>query len=61
MPSIRKTKKRLKSEIVDNEQLLQSFERIKFPTLQEIYLYSVIQADTDQIKQKLQLLKKKKS
>lgn len=60
MPSIHKTKKRLKREIAENEYLLQSFEQVKFPTLQEIYLYSVINADTDQLKQELQQLKRKK-
>lgn len=61
MPSIRKTKKKLKKDIAEDERILRILERVKFPTFKQCHLYSAICNDTEILKQKLQLLKKKKS
>ena len=60
MPSIRKTKKRLKKDIAEDERLLSVLERVKFPSFKQCYLYSAILNDTERLKQELHNLTRKK-
>lgn len=60
MPSIRKTKKRLKKDIAEDERLLRILEGVKFPTFKQCHLYSAICNDTERLKQELHNLKRKK-
>ncbi len=60
MPSIRKTKKRLKREIADDRLDMSDLERVKFPTLRQCLLYDALRHDIELLEQDLQTLNRKK-
>ena len=59
MPSIRKTKKRLKRKIA-NLQWEMAYYKPRNYTLNGEHLYNIVQQRIDQLKQELQQLKRKK-
>lgn len=61
MPSIRKTKKRLKMAIAEDRTLMTKLECVKFPTLRQSFVYDALRRDIIFLKSELHNLTKKKN